>query len=75
MEKRRFSGKSHWYHETKSSLCPADVLPLVSEAAQVEDRFLLDLTPSEAQLIVEAPCLDDARAVARQHQRYAHQQR
>ncbi|EJF29041.1 MULTISPECIES: carboxymuconolactone decarboxylase family protein [Enterobacteriaceae] len=64
MEQRRFSGKSHWYHETQSSLCPADVLPLVPEAAQVEDRFLLDVAPSEAQLIVEAPWLDAARAVA-----------
>lgn len=64
MEQRRFSGKSHWYHETQSSLCPADVLPLVPEAAQVDDRFLLDLTPSEQQLIVEAPWLDAARAAA-----------
>jgi uncharacterized protein YciW len=64
MEQRRFSGKSHWYHETQSSLCPADVLPLVPEAAQVEDRFLLDLTLSEAQLIVEAPWLDAARAAS-----------
>lgn len=64
MEQRRFSGKSHWYHETQSSLCPADVLPLVPEAAQVEDRFLLDLAPPEAQLIVEAPWLDAARAAS-----------
>lgn len=64
MEQRRFSGKSHWYHETQSSLCPADVLPLVPEAAQVDDRFLLDLTPSEQQLIVEAPWLDAARVAA-----------
>ncbi|WP_395490913.1 CMD domain-containing protein [Cedecea davisae] len=64
MEQRRFSGKSHWYHETQSSLCPADVLPLVPEAAQVDDRFLLDLTPSEQQLVVEAPWLDAARAAA-----------
>lgn len=64
MEQRRFSGKSHWYHETQSSLCPADVLPLVPEAAQVEDRFLLDVAPSEAQLIAEAPWLDAARAAA-----------
>lgn len=44
MEQRRVSGKSHWYHETQSSTCPADVLPLVPEAAHVEDRFLLELT-------------------------------
>lgn len=64
MEQRRFSGKSHWYHETQSSLCPADVLPLVPEAAQVEDRFLLDVVPSEAQLMVETPWLNAARAAA-----------
>lgn len=44
MEQRRVSGKSHWYHETQSSTRPTDVLPLVPEAAHIEDRFLLELT-------------------------------
>lgn len=43
MEQRRFSGKGHWYHETQSNHAQADVLPLVPEAANVEDRFLLDV--------------------------------
>lgn len=43
MEQRRFSGKSHWYHETQARTCHADVQPLVPEAARVNDRFLLDL--------------------------------
>ena len=45
MEPRRVNGKNHWYHETQSTICPVDVLPLVPEAAHVEDRFLLDLPP------------------------------
>jgi uncharacterized protein YciW len=43
MEQRRFSGKGHWYHETQSNRAQSDVLPLVPEAANVDDRFLLDL--------------------------------
>lgn len=50
MEQRRVSGKSHWYHETQSTTCPADVLPLVPEAAHVEDRFLLGLVLPEPLL-------------------------
>ncbi|MBV7406119.1 CMD domain-containing protein [Enterobacter sp. ENT03] len=52
MEQRRFSGKGHWYHETQSSTGQTPALPLVPEAATVNDRFLLDLPlPDE---IVEA---------------------
>ncbi|WP_342325309.1 CMD domain-containing protein [Kosakonia sp. BYX6] len=43
MEQRRFTGKSHWYHETQSSTSRAQALPLVPEAATVNDPFLLDL--------------------------------
>ena len=43
MEQRRFSGKGHWYHETQSSTGQTPALPLVPEAATVNDRFLLDL--------------------------------
>ncbi len=42
MEQRRFEGNSHWYHETQSTLT-AQVAPLVPEAADIEDRFLLGL--------------------------------
>jgi len=44
MEQRRFSGKSHWYHETQSSASRSQALPLVPEAASVNNPFLLDLT-------------------------------
>lgn len=50
MEQRRFSGKSQWYHETQSSQKQASVLPLVPEAAQVEDIFLLNLSQSDTWL-------------------------
>ncbi|WP_158781573.1 oxidoreductase [Pantoea sp. BAV 3049] len=44
MEQRRFSGNSHWYHETQSTLT-SQAAPLVPEAADIEDRFLLGLAP------------------------------
>jgi hypothetical protein len=53
MEQRRVYGKSHWYHETQASSCPPEILPLVPEAAYVEDRFLLEL-PLPAGLV--SPC-------------------
>ena len=56
MEPRRVNGKNHWYHETQSTICPVDVLPLVPEAAHVEDRFLLDLTLPDAWLNAHAGC-------------------
>ena len=55
MEQRRVYGKNHWYHETQSTICPVDVLPLVPEAAHVEDRFLLDLTLPEELLGLRPP--------------------
>ncbi|MCT4703966.1 CMD domain-containing protein [Enterobacteriaceae bacterium H20N1] len=63
MEQRHFSGKSHWYHETQSSLCPADVQPLVPEAAHA-DRFLLDLALSPEQLAEEQPWITAARSAS-----------
>ncbi len=48
MEQRRVSGKSHWYHETQSSARQAQALPLVPEAATVDDPFLLNLTLPDA---------------------------
>ncbi|WP_380178062.1 CMD domain-containing protein [Kalamiella sp. sgz302252] len=41
MEQRRLAN-SHWYHETQSTLA-AQAQPLVPEAAEIEDRFLLGL--------------------------------
>ena len=61
MEPRRVNGKNHWYHETQSTICPVDVLPLVPEAAHVEDRFLLDLTLPAAWLRAHADWLHPAR--------------
>jgi uncharacterized protein YciW len=64
MEPRRVNGKNHWYHETQSTICPVDVLPLVPEAAHVEDRFLLDLTLPDAWLHAHAGWLRPARQLA-----------
>ncbi|EPX2832164.1 CMD domain-containing protein [Klebsiella michiganensis] len=64
MEQRRVNGKNHWYHETQSTICPEDVLPLVPEAAHVEDRFLLDLTLPRELLEAHARWLTPARRLA-----------
>ncbi|MEH4072870.1 CMD domain-containing protein [Klebsiella michiganensis] len=64
MEQRRVNGKNHWYHETQSTICPVDVLPLVPEAAHVEDRFLLDLTLPRELLEAHARWLTPARRLA-----------
>ncbi|MGB7801604.1 CMD domain-containing protein [Buttiauxella sp.] len=64
MEQRRISGKGHWYHETQSSRSDA-VLPLVPEAAYLEDRFLLDLELSAQQRASEATWLSVARDAAK----------
>ncbi|MCS3601785.1 uncharacterized protein YciW [Buttiauxella sp. BIGb0471] len=63
MEQRRISGKGHWYHETQSSRSDA-VLPLVPEAAFLQDRFLLDLALSVEQRTTEADWLCVARNAA-----------
>ncbi|WP_435930411.1 CMD domain-containing protein [Dryocola sp. BD613] len=63
MEQRHIAGKSHWYHETQSSLCPADVLPLVPEAAHA-DRFLLDLNLNQQQLDDEQAWIAAARSAS-----------
>jgi len=64
MEQRRISGKGHWYHETQSSRSDA-VLPLVPEAAYLEDRFLLDLELSAEQRASEAAWLSVAQDAAK----------
>lgn len=64
MEQRRIEGKSHWYHETQSSTYPQDVLPLVPEAADVEDSFLLDLAIPEVALLPFQSWLEPARELA-----------
>lgn len=43
MEPRRYSGNSHWYHETQASYRAEQAPPLYPEAAEAEDRFLLGL--------------------------------
>lgn len=42
MEQRHISGNSHWYHETQCTRSSLSA-PLVPEAADIEDRFLLGL--------------------------------
>ncbi|NDO83584.1 hypothetical protein CJP72_23370 [Citrobacter sp. NCU1] len=64
MEQRRIEGKGHWYHETQSNAWAQDVLPLVPEAAHVEDRFLLDLPISEDALFPFQSWLHPARQLA-----------
>lgn len=64
MEQRRIAGKSHWYHETQSSTYPQDVLPLVPEAAHVDDSFLLDLAIPVDKLLPFQSWLTPARKLA-----------
>lgn len=66
MEQRRFSGKGHWYHETQSNHSQTDVLPLVPEAANVDDRFLLDLALPEEIVDACTGWLAPARALCHQ---------
>ncbi|MGS4679666.1 CMD domain-containing protein [Enterobacter soli] len=66
MEQRRFSGKGHWYHETQSNHSQTDVLPLVPEAAYVDDRFLLDLALPEEIVAGCERWLAPARALCHQ---------
>lgn len=42
MEQRRLKSHSHWYHETQATLA-SRAEPLVPEATDIEDRFLLGL--------------------------------
>jgi uncharacterized protein YciW len=66
MEQRRFSGKGHWYHETQSNHAQSDVLPLVPEAANVDDRFLLDLALPDEIVAACSGWLTPARALCHQ---------
>ncbi|HFZ8993278.1 TPA: CMD domain-containing protein [Citrobacter freundii] len=64
MEQRRIEGKSHWYHETQCSTRPQEVLPLVPEAANVNDYFLLDLVIDDDALLPFQSWLSPARQFA-----------
>lgn len=64
MEPRRVSGKNHWYHETQSRTQHSDVMPLVPEAAHVDDRFLLDLVLPDALLNANQRWLNAGRKLA-----------
>lgn len=61
MEQCRKAGKSHWYHETQSTMSSQTPLSLMPEAAYVNDRFLLDLTVSETALTPFESWLKPAR--------------
>lgn len=63
MEQRRFSGKGHWYHETQTNHRLDDVLPLVPEAANFDDRFLLDLALPKKIVVSCHGWLTPARAL------------
>lgn len=64
MEQCRKAGKSHWYHETQSTMSSQTTLSLMPEAAYVNDRFLLDLAVSETALAPFEPWLKPARQLA-----------
>lgn len=64
MEQCRKAGKSHWYHETQSTMSSQTPLSLMPEAAYVNDRFLLDLTVSETALTPFESWLKPARQLA-----------
>ncbi|NBC97803.1 CMD domain-containing protein [Atlantibacter hermannii] len=63
-QRRRETGRNHWYHETQSSRLPDDVVSLVPEAAHVRDRFLLDLTVDAALLAPHRLWLSTARKLS-----------
>lgn len=63
-QRRRDTGKNHWYHETQSSRRPDDVLSLVPEAAYVQDRFLLDIAVDDALLTPQRDWLATARKLS-----------
>lgn len=64
MEQCRKAGKSHWYHETQSTMSSQTTLSLMPEAAYVNDRFLLDLVVSETALAPFESWLKPARQLA-----------
>lgn len=64
MEQCRKAGKSHWYHETQSTMSSQPPLSLMPEAAYVNDRFLLDLTVAETALTPFESWLKPARQLA-----------
>ncbi|ECG1031307.1 CMD domain-containing protein [Salmonella enterica subsp. salamae] len=64
MEQCRKAGKSHWYHETQSTMSSQTTLSLMPEAVYVNDRFLLDLAVSETALAPFESWLKPARQLA-----------
>lgn len=64
MEQCRKAGKSHWYHETQSTMSSQTTLSLMPEAEYVNDRFLLDLAVSETALAPFESWLKPARQLA-----------
>lgn len=64
MEQCRKAGKSHWYHETQSTMSSQTPLSLMPEAAYVNDRFLLDLAVAETALTPFESWLKPARQLA-----------
>lgn len=63
-QRRRDTGKSHWYHETQSNRLPDDVVSRVPDAAHVQDRFLLDLDVDEVLLAPHIAWLATARKLS-----------
>lgn len=43
MEQRRYPGHNHWFYESQASPRTSQAAPLVPDAADLEDRFLLGL--------------------------------
>ena len=63
-QRRRETGRNHWYHETQSSRLPDDVVSLVPEAAHVQDRFLLDLIVDDTLVAPHRLWLSTARKLS-----------
>ncbi|MGD8105951.1 CMD domain-containing protein [Pantoea sp. FN0302] len=70
MEPRRYSGNSHWYHETQASARAEQTPPLYPEAADIEDRFLLGLQQHASIL---TPLFHTFRPVLQAGQALSHQ--
>ncbi|MDU7867587.1 MAG: oxidoreductase, partial [Pantoea sp.] len=50
MEQRRYPGHNHWFYESQTSPRTSQAAPLVPEAADIDDRFLLGCVSDQLTL-------------------------